>query len=123
MYVVFVELEGRGFRSIQYLQALRQQFNLTGEHLWIMGALGTNSQKPLDLDHVFVSERLRLGEHGGIVRVEHNLQHTFLITQIDKNYAAMVSPAVDPPANTDLLIDLLSIEFTTIMRPHSDLSE
>jgi len=32
----------------------------------------------------------------------------------------VVTPAVDPTANTDLLIDLLSIEFTTIMRPHSD---
>jgi hypothetical protein len=32
----------------------------------------------------------------------------------------MIAPAIDPAAHTDLLIDLLPIEFTTIMRPHSD---
>jgi hypothetical protein len=123
MHVFFVELKRRGFGSVQNFKLLRQQLDLAGRHFGILGTLGPQPQLALDPEHKLVAQRFGVAEHGCIVGIENHLQHTFLVAQVDKDDAAVIATTIYPATDADLLIDVLLIEFTTVMRPHNDWSE
>ena len=97
---------------------MRQHFDLAGPHVRVDRALGTRAHEALDLEDILGADALRLGEDFRPVGVENDLQQALPITQIDEDYAAMVTPPVNPAANLDYLADERFVDLSAVVSTH-----
>ena len=96
-----VEREGRRLGLVEDLEAGGGDLHLTGGQVGIDRALGPGAHRALHPDHVLRPEPVGLGAAGG-GRVEHDLDETFPVAQVDEDNPAMIPTVGHPAAQGDL---------------------
>ena len=97
----FIELKRQWFGAVENLELLAQQFDLTRLQVGIRRAGRPRAHQPRDLEHELIAHALGQGKHRGLVGVEHDLQQTLAIAQVDEDDAAMVAAAMRPAGHGD----------------------
>ena len=93
---VTVELEGRGFRSVEDFQFLAQHFNLTSTHIGVDRGFGAGANPAFYLQHVLAAHLVSALEVLFSIRVEHHLNDAIAIAQIQEDNAAVIPAPVYP---------------------------
>ena len=91
-----VVMERRRLRLREHGELRREQLDLAAREVRVHRALGPLAHAALDGEHVLAAQPLGLGEHLGLVRIEHDLQQPFAIAQVDEDHAAVIAAAVHP---------------------------
>ncbi len=94
--------ERRRSRAAVNVQLLRTQLNLAGYETRILCSGRTFSDGPAYPYHVFMAQRLRRRKHVAL-RIERDLRYPITVAQVDKNQTAVISAAVNPTAEFDIL--------------------
>jgi hypothetical protein len=58
----------------------------------------------------------------GAIRVEHHLNQTLAVAQVDEDDPAVVAPALHPAAEDDLLPCMPAVQIPTILRAHRSIA-
>ncbi len=78
-------------------------------------ARGPLANPALHTDDELAAQALRLLEHIGGIRVEHDLQESLAIAQIDEDHPAVIATSVDPTRNRDFLAGELFVDLSAVM--------
>ena len=115
---MLVELKRQGLRTVQNLEFLAQHLDLAGLQVGIRGAGRPRPDHPGNLQHELIAHAFRHREHGGLVRIEYDLQQPLPVAQIDENDAAMVPAAMGPARDGDRLAGQGLVDLAAIMSAH-----
>src|SRR5690606_8384671 len=96
--VFIVNLKRRRDRSIEHIELMTQNFDLTALEFVVGGTGWSGAHNAFDLHAVFTAHIFGGGEHLGAVRIAHHLYVAFTVAQVDENHTTMVASAVDPAA-------------------------
>jgi hypothetical protein len=64
--------------------------------------------------------RFGLGEDRGLLRIEHHLQQSAAVAQVDEDHAAVVAPPIDPAGDGDFRADQCLADLATVMGAHGN---
>jgi hypothetical protein len=97
---------------------MAQYFDLAALHIGIDGALGATAHLARYPEHELVANGFRHLECFGAVGIANHLNKSFTVTKVDEDDAAMVAPAMRPPAKGDGLIELRGTDQAAIVGAH-----
>ena len=109
--------------TIQQLNLIRKNFNLSRRQLLVQRLLGALLHRPHHLHHVLATQRIRLLKRLRQIRIRRHLTNPRAITQVNKNHTAMIAPAIDPTKQGNGLTNVLSAEVAAIVGSHGGLRE
>jgi hypothetical protein len=115
---MFIQLKGQRIRAVQYLEFMTQQFDLARLQMDIGRPARTDAHQSRDLENVFVADPLRHRKNGRPIRIEHDLQQSLAIAQVDEDDAAMIAPPMGPAGHGDHLTDQRLADLTAIVSAH-----
>src|SRR4029079_13681318 len=117
-----VDRERHRFGLVQDLEHARADLDLTGGERVVDRALRARPDGAFDAEYVLAAHAVR-GLAAGALGIDHHLHDPGGVADIEKDHAAVVATAVDPPAEHAGAID---IGHTEIARPvcahHADAS-
>ena len=111
-------MERRRLRLREHRELRREHLDLAAREVRIHGALGPRAHDALDGEHVLRAQPLGLGEHLGLIRIEHDLQQALAIAQVDENHAAVIAAPVHPAGHRDRPADLATVDVAAVMTAH-----
>ena len=116
-----VVLERQRLRPVEDFERAGGHLHLAGRQVRILGAGRTMAHLAGDAQHIFVAHALGERERLALVRIEHRLQQTGTIAQVDENHPAVVTATMGPTAQGHGLADVRFIYFTAIVAAHGKL--
>ena len=116
--MVLVDLKRNRRGSVQDLEILDQDFDLAGHHIGVFRALGAPPYPAFRAQHEFAANALGRGETLRRIGVDHDLDDPGAITQVDKDYATVVAPIVDPTADGDFAVEFGFGNLSAVMTTH-----
>ena len=112
---VIGDVKGRGQRGVENLDPVYHHLHCAGGHGWIFRAGGPSGHRPFHLDHPLGPHLVgQLVSLGGQLRIEHNLNHTGAVPQVDEDDPAVVPAAAHPAGQGLLGVDLFYPEVAAI---------
>ncbi len=96
-----VELERQRLGAVQRRELARQDLDLARGEVGVGGAGGTRAHQAAHAHDVFAAQALGFGEELGIVRIEHDLDQTLAVAQVDEDHPAVIAATIHPPGNGD----------------------
>ncbi len=117
----FIMVERRRFRSVENLEFAREQFHLAGRQVRVRRARRPSPHQASNADAELAAETLGAAEDLFRIGVEHDLQQTFTVAQVDENHAAMIAATMHPARDRDFLADEGFLDLAAIVRTHERL--
>jgi hypothetical protein len=114
-----VELDRRGLGAVENGQGAGQNLDLASRHVLVFGPFRARAHPPLDPEDKLAAGLLGQAEGLGIVRVDHHLNQTAAVTQVDEDDAAVIPAPVDPSAQGNVLTNLFAVQISAIMTAHA----
>ena len=114
----FVVMERRCLGAVQNFEFVRQQLDLTRGEVRVGGAGRTRAHLAGDADTELAAQALGVREDVLAIGIEHDLQQTFAIAQVDEDDAAMIAAAMDPASDADFLADEGFVDLTAVVGTH-----
>ncbi len=111
-------MERRRFGAAQDFELARQQLHLTRRERRVRRTGWARPYFACDAYAELAAQALRGREHILRIGIEHDLQQSFAIAQIDEDDPAMITPAVHPACNADVLADKGFVDLTAIVGAH-----
>ena len=91
-----VVMERRRLRLREHRELRREHLDLAAREVRVDGAFGARAHAALDGEHELRAQPLGFREHLGAIGIEHDLQQTLAIAQVDENHAAVIAAPVHP---------------------------
>jgi hypothetical protein len=103
--------------SLQPVTRIRRDFDFAGGKLFVDRPLGPRAHLPRDANAELTSQgfRLLVGAARGL-GVEHDLDETGHVAQIDEDDSPVIPASVDPAAQRDRGSDIFGSKVTTAVR-------
>ena len=114
-----VEHERQRRGGIEHFHRRGQHFDLARVQTFIDLACRPTAHFSRYAQTILIANLLGRGESRGIVRLDHDLDDAFMITQIDEDHAAVIAAGISPAAESDVLIDQGLIDETAVMGTHA----
>ncbi len=115
---VVIELERQRLGLVQHLELARQQLHLAGAQVGVGRGARARTHQALHADHELAAQPLGFLEHGRRIGIEHHLQQTLAIAQVDENHAPVVAPPMHPAGNRNLLSGEAFVDKSAVMGTH-----
>ncbi len=115
---LFVMVKRRRLRIVQRLQFVRENLDLSGRHIRVHRTFGPVTHLPFDPQYVLTADSFGFRKDLRPVRIENDLQQSFPIPEVDKNYATVVATPVHPATDRDFLADLAFVNVSAVMGAH-----
>ena len=104
---LFIDVERRVLRRVQNAASLSDQLDLARGHVGILGPFGTPADLARNLKDILIPQAFGHTVSGaGCPRIEHNLDKTFLVPEIDEDQSPVVPPPVHPTRQRHRLTDV-----------------
>ncbi len=113
-----VVVERRRLRLREHVELRREQLDLATRQIRIDRARGPLAHAALHREHELAAQPLGLGKHRGAIGIEHDLEQTFAVPQVDEDHAAVIAAAVHPTGNANLAPDQRAIHLPAVMTAH-----
>jgi len=81
----------------------------------VYSALRPRTHFSRDPHYELVTQPLGLGEHASGLWIEHDLQQSFAVAQVDEDHPAMIAAAMYPAGDRDRLTDELLADLSAVM--------
>ncbi len=113
-----IELERQRLGLVQHFELAREQLDLARTQVRVRGGTRARTHQTLHADHELAAQTLGVLEHLGGVRIEHHLQQTFAVAQVDEDHSAMVTATMHPTGNGDLLAREFFVDESAVVGAH-----